>query len=216
MIRFKLETMATTLHLIYQPLQGDLTARAREVLEKRANDHPIVIHDPALLLEIERLNHAEVECNLMVNYQTDDLEDGVSWGRDLSPELRAMLTPTKAEEPVKVPNRLHIWDTPAYETLRAPFHPDGCDHGKGAYIASAKFRDTEEGKLKVAEIDVYIFDVVGVQEACIRFGKEPNEYITPGTVIDLLIAAAGPNASPTYKVAAHIIDEATQIVANKI
>jgi hypothetical protein len=90
-------TMATTLKLFYKRPQGDLTKQAHEILEQRANDEPIVIENPALLLEIERINCQEVECKLLVDYLHPDGE-GTSFGTRLHPRLRDVLEADQAEE----------------------------------------------------------------------------------------------------------------------
>lgn len=66
---------------------------------------------------------------------------------------------------------------------------DHCNHGADNFIGTIHVteKDRQTGELKQVPYDIYIFeDATFGTEACIRFGNEPNEYLSPGQVTNLV------------------------------
>lgn len=111
--------MATILHLRYDPRPApmSLTEKARAILEKRSSQEIITIHDPALMLEIERVNAAEVECKLSVAFgPSSDVPDEAfySYGRGLSAELTEIV---KKDAAILVPKSTEARNARLFATL---------------------------------------------------------------------------------------------------
>ncbi len=81
-----------------------------------------------------------------------------------------------------------IFDIPGSSFVKTPFWPNGCvhSHANEIYVGSCKIDDLNQ-------IDVYIFDMDfggnRQQHTCIRYGRKDYEYVSAGTVIDLLFSA---------------------------
>lgn len=84
--------MATILRINYDPSSANLslTEKARQILEMRGSDEVITVTDPALLLEIERVNRKEIECKLHIAY-VEKGEEKSSYGYGVDDGLRAIL-----------------------------------------------------------------------------------------------------------------------------
>lgn len=78
---------------------------------------------------------------------------------------------------------------------RERYWDNACDHSEETYVGSARFTEYcyVNGKREAEErfIDVYVFheEFANTQDVCIRYGHEGPDYISPGTVLDLLITA---------------------------
>ena len=74
-----------------------------------------------------------------------------------------------------------------------PFFQNVCGHAPGTFLVGVKCW-TNLGQVK--QYDVYVFENVhGGQSVCIRASDEPGDYSSPGTVLDLLVAARSVHAS---------------------
>ena len=70
---------------------------------------------------------------------------------------------------------------------KQPRWTDECLHGLDCFIGRLDVTyATAEGGTRKETMDVYVFDshMMGA-ELCIRYGSKPNEYISPGRVIDV-------------------------------
>ena len=70
-----------------------------------------------------------------------------------------------------------------------PHWKDQCNHGDDNFVGSFSVRG--------AAHDLYVDDVM---DCCIRYGNEPHEYISPGSVSGLFVAE-----DPIYKAAALLL-----------
>jgi len=68
-----------------------------------------------------------------------------------------------------------------------PYFKDECNHGKKCYVGSKKYQAWSIGELEDYKIDVYIFTDSQGQQVCIRYGDEPHEYVSPGSVCSFLL-----------------------------
>jgi hypothetical protein len=106
-------------------------------------------------------------------------------------------------------NHHHSWPTSVCEPenvtepriKRKPFFTNHCQHKDTEFVGAAEYW---QGAGKQKQIDVYIHG--DDQEVCIRYGEEGSEYITAGTVCDLL-TSCGAHNDGAYCVARSIIDE---------
>lgn len=100
----------------------------------------------------------------------------------------------------KYTNKIHSWrldydkNHPLTLKLRRKrYWKDGCNHPEETYIGSAWFLDYGRGIREAKErcIDVYVFygGIFESQSVCIRCGDDSPDYISPGTVVDLLITS---------------------------
>jgi len=65
---------------------------------------------------------------------------------------------------------------------------DQCNHGIDNFIGTIHVteKDHKTGELKQVPYDVHIFeDAIFGTEVCIRFGNEPDEYLSPGQITNL-------------------------------
>lgn len=69
-----------------------------------------------------------------------------------------------------------------YEKTTIPYWTDHCGHG--GYLFSFTCGETDD------LLDVYCWENHGRQEFCLRFGKYPPEYRSPGNIEDLVRLAA--------------------------
>lgn len=95
-----------------------------------------------------------------------------------------------------------------------PKYIDGCKHGINSFVGSVQYYDLREIKLKW--IDVYVFDQNNRQHVCIRTGNEPEDYLSPGTVLDVLISGSKYNSLEVYKITAALIDLKFKVRFDKI
>ena len=64
-----------------------------------------------------------------------------------------------------------------------PYWKDYCGHGKDNYICSFEY---ENPRLEET-YDVYIFnDINGNQQVCLRYGNSIEQYVSPGTLIEMI------------------------------
>ena len=88
-----------------------------------------------------------------------------------------------------------------------PVFTDECNHGTDHYVGTIQVLRNHEDYKKTGGIfdcyDVYIFHSENYQEVCLRYGNEPHEYISPGTLIDFIRAAS--NKMPHYYKAMQLI-----------
>ena len=79
-----------------------------------------------------------------------------------------------------------------------PRFKDKCGHSKECYIGTGSYSRMIDGKPEECWIDVYVFDdpTFG-QEVCIRYGKKPEEYLSPGQVCTFLLHVGKTNE--TYR-----------------
>ena len=100
----------------------------------------------------------------------------------------------------KFRNKTHSWrldydkNHPLTLKLRRKrYWKDACGHPDETYIGSAWFIDYSSGISGARErcIDVYVFNggVLESQSVCIRCSDECSDYISPGSVVDLLITS---------------------------
>jgi len=67
-----------------------------------------------------------------------------------------------------------------------PVWPDHCLHPDGAYVCSFEYGEKcGTDQWRDVKIDLYVFQGAYGQEACLRFGKEPSDYYSPGETINL-------------------------------
>ncbi len=107
---------------------------------------------------------------------------------------------------IKFRNKSHCWyvdynehdDMPELARIklrRERYWQDGCDHPDDTYVGSAQFTEYTyvNGVREYTEvcIDVYVFPdkLMNTQSVCIRCADSASAYISPGTVLDLLITA---------------------------
>jgi len=87
------------------------------------------------------------------------------------------------------------------EELGKPSWPDGCGHKRSEWVGTVK--TWPDGYSKPMEpVDVYVHEGdIGVNEAhvCIRFGAEGCQYVSAGSVLDMLVQAARRPAPPYYR-----------------
>jgi hypothetical protein len=77
-----------------------------------------------------------------------------------------------------------------------PEFKDDCNHPEGSYIGSIQDWDKKW-------YDVYVYSSETnkhSQDVCIRYGKEDHEYISPGSLLNVL-----DTKSEIYELAAHVI-----------
>jgi len=74
------------------------------------------------------------------------------------------------------------------EILDKPFYPNECGHPDDAYVGSFITVEIVNSQVIHENFDVYVFTTTGknVQELCVRYGKEPHEYIAHGFVVDAI------------------------------
>lgn len=92
-----------------------------------------------------------------------------------------------------------------------PYWQDACGHKSEEYIGSAEYMECEE----LNKIDVYLYQCptykLGV---CIRCSNEPEDYISPGSLVDFLGIAYG-KYSGVYAKAYKILTSMLDITATK-
>lgn len=82
-------------------------------------------------------------------------------------------------------------DDPYFFVKDGPVWKDECNHGPDCYVASFEILN-RHGKVDLKEAtmdryDLYIFEhSLWGHEVCIRYGNEPQEYISPGRLIEFL------------------------------
>lgn len=108
-------------------------------------------------------------------------------------------------------NHSHQWSDPRCESLDGKKYKmerafqDRCEHPDESFIGSIEYW---YGVGKVGKADIYVFeDTYGHQDVCIRTGDEGGDYISPGTVLDVMIAASKHPDLVAYRAAAALIDE---------
>jgi hypothetical protein len=74
-------------------------------------------------------------------------------------------------------------------TISGPVWVDGCNHPKEAYVGSFKSLHFKP-ELREASYDLYVFDSPSGQEVCIRYGNEPQEYYSPGPLVQFIQLAS--------------------------
>jgi hypothetical protein len=100
-----------------------------------------------------------------------------------------------------------------------PTWKDGCGHPPESFVGSVfAYPDGHGGGQWV---DVYVFDDgwpdgESSQQVCLRVGDEPQDYLSVGTVLDLLVSANRPQASGVYQAAAALIDRKFRIRAMRV
>jgi hypothetical protein len=88
-----------------------------------------------------------------------------------------------------------------------PAYPDTCGHG--GYLGTVR---TADGHVA----DVYVYEErPGKQNACIRHSAEASDYSSPGTPLDLLLAAAVHRDMVVYRLAALLISRYMKITFSK-
>jgi hypothetical protein len=87
--------------------------------------------------------------------------------------------------------------------VRGPVWPDQCGHGPSTYIGSILVQETHQSERH--PVDVYVFDSYELQEVCVRYGDRDDEYLSPGTVLDVLIKGSYANLSVTTRIAASLL-----------
>jgi hypothetical protein len=82
--------------------------------------------------------------------------------------------------------------------IDGPVWPDDyCNHGKDCFITS--FEVANHNTHTIDKYDLYLFpDKFHGQEVCIRYGKEDNEYISPGGLLQFLGYQQSPQHEPNY------------------
>jgi len=71
-----------------------------------------------------------------------------------------------------------------------PVWKDHCNHGPTEYIASFSVIKNRQGVLSEEKFDLYLFEGGDIgQEVCIRYGDNPEQYISPGTLADFIQSA---------------------------
>lgn len=94
-------------------------------------------------------------------------------------------------------------ETAIYGIIPGPVWPDECGHEDGSYICSFELYVNRGKKPCVDKYDLYIFPQKHyLQEVCLRFGAQPQEYASPGSVGDFL--SRGLNHRP-YELAIRIL-----------
>lgn len=90
-----------------------------------------------------------------------------------------------------------------------PVWTDHCEHGIGNYVASYTAIHHYSGmEPKVKKYDLFVFDERDRQSVCIRYGNAPEEYISPGSMLDFIQSAvAHRTQSPEYWAAFCILKE---------
>ena len=85
-----------------------------------------------------------------------------------------------------------------------------CEHPQECYLGSFQYVcNVGDTPLRA---DVYVYtDFMSAQQVCLRVGNEGSDYVTVGTVLDLLIRAQQIDASLLYQYAAALIDAKMKI-----
>lgn len=84
------------------------------------------------------------------------------------------------------------WETPAWT--------DECNHGKEHYLGTV----SNYGIGGVYKVDVYVFpEKHRGHNICIRFGNEPSEYYSPGSIDTLAMGIQA--GMEVYKIALQLI-----------
>ena len=92
------------------------------------------------------------------------------------------------------------------EELGKPSWPDGCGHKRSEWVGTVK--TWPSGSSEPMAVDVYVHEGdIGrsVAHVCIRYGAEGHEYLTPGSVLDFLAAAAINDKVSYYKEVAALL-----------
>jgi hypothetical protein len=100
-----------------------------------------------------------------------------------------IVTPNRNNEMFNIIEDLHK------QQYKPVFH-DSCNHLQGSYVGSIT---DLEGKW----YDIYVYKSTvnkKSQDVCIRYGKEDHEYISPGSLLNVL-----DTKSEIYELAAHVI-----------
>lgn len=88
--------------------------------------------------------------------------------------------------------------------IPGPVFVDCCGHPKESYIGSFRVDRMSFGGVREERYDLYVYESDRGYQACIRYGEESYEYISPGMVLDLLLSAAT-HKTPEYRLAALMI-----------
>ena len=118
-------------------------------------------------------------------------------------------------------NHERAWDsTPSYVSVsKTPAHEASCEHPEESFVGSVTYLVYPKGgKQDKRTVDVYVFDeggsMPGSQRVCIRYGSDGGDYISPGTVLDLLIKSRE-TIDKNYHAAADLIDSSFRIRAER-
>lgn len=112
-------------------------------------------------------------------------------------------------------NHEHAWEDPRSEFEEkptAPAYDNACGHNPADFVGQIAYWQGKDRKVA----DVYVFTQWQMQSVCIRCSNEGGDYISPGTVLDLLISAHRHEAGSAYKAAAALIDEAFKVKFERV
>jgi len=99
-------------------------------------------------------------------------------------------------------NHEHAWaEPPSLLVFNSPKFENKCGHPTGSFVGCFYIFSTP-----YSFGDVYLYGDTRKQSVCIRVGNEPEDYVTPGTPLDLFISAASPDAPDLYRAAAAVLD----------
>jgi len=109
-------------------------------------------------------------------------------------------------------NHERQWHSIPYRELKRPKHNNFCQHKPENHVGTIEYFENIPGRSIKRVVDVYMFNQYNGQYMCLRTGDEPGDYCTPGTVLDLIIAAQRPYSADCplnhlYIVVAEFIDK---------
>ena len=93
------------------------------------------------------------------------------------------------------------------EEVAGPKFHNGCGHRDSEYVGTVKTWPSGPSE-PMEPVDVYVHESdIGrsVANVCIRYGAEGHEYLTPGSVLDFLAAAAINDKVSYYKEVAALL-----------
>jgi len=63
---------------------------------------------------------------------------------------------------------------------------DHCGHGSKEYLGALDYPERKP-ELHFIRLELYIYEDTLGQELCCRYGNEPHEYLSPGSIMEVLI-----------------------------
>lgn len=92
--------------------------------------------------------------------------------------------------------------------VSGPVWTDGCDHPKGTYVGSFITLHIKP-EIRQAIYDLYVFNQPSGESVCIRYGNEPQEYYSPGPLVQFVQLASRwwEDAAPHYVDALEMLKE---------
>jgi len=91
-----------------------------------------------------------------------------------------------------------------YQQKDTPEHPNHCEHPEGTYVGSIQHLNHEH---KEEWLDIYVYeDGVDKTSVCIRYGSADHEYISPGSIKNV-IHSAMQRRGDAYELALHVIEK---------